>query len=179
MLRAYSERASVSAGRNPNRGRAAARRHRRTRRATSSPLQRIAALAALLGTGEVRAHARRFGLDGTEWRILAVLGDGAPVSVVETAARGALEKGRTARAAQALSRRGLVERTHDPFDARRTVLRLTTKGRALYRRATLVARARERLLLAALAPGEQRVLARLLAKLQRAAEKALGSRTAD
>jgi DNA-binding MarR family transcriptional regulator len=103
-----------------------------------------------------------------------VLGEGAPVSLVETAARGGIEKGRAARAAQTLSRRGCLERTHDPFDARRTMLSLTTKGRALYRRATLFARARERVLLAALAPGEQRALARVLAKLQRAAEKALG-----
>jgi DNA-binding MarR family transcriptional regulator len=164
----------LSTRRKPNGDRAGARRHPRPRAATSSPLRRIAALEGLLRAGEARLHARRFGVDATEWRVLAVLGDGAPVSVVETAARGAIEKARTARAAQALSRRGLVERTHDPFDARRTLLRLTTKGRALYRRATLLVRARERSLLAALAPGEQRALARLLAKLQRAAEKALG-----
>jgi len=168
----------VSTRRKPDGSRAGARRHRRAR-AASSPLPRIAALAALLGTAEVRLYTRRFGLDAAEWRLLTVLGDGAPVSLVEAAARGAIDKGRAARVAQALARRGFVERTHDPFDARRTVLRLTTKGRALYRRATLLARARERLLLAALAPGEQRELERLLAKLQRAAEKALGSRTAE
>jgi DNA-binding MarR family transcriptional regulator len=166
----------LSTRRKPSGG-AAARRHPRAQGASRSPLQRVAALAALLRTGEARLHARRFGLDATECRVLAVLGDGAPVSLVEAAARGELEKGRTARAAQALSRRGFVERTHDPFDARQTVLRLTTKGRALYRRATLLGRARERLLLAALAPGEQRALARLLAKLQRAAEQALGGAT--
>jgi DNA-binding MarR family transcriptional regulator len=168
----------VSTRRKSNGGRAGVRRHRRARAASSS-LPRIATLAALLGTAQVRLYTRRFGLDAAEWRLLTVLGDGAPVSLVKAAARGAIEKGRTARAAQALARRGFVERTHDPFDARRTVLRLTTKGRALYRRATLLARARERLLLAALAPGEQRELERLLAKLQRAAEKALGSRTAE
>ncbi len=169
----------MSTRRKPNDGRAGARRHRRARGATGAALPRIAALAALLGTAEVRLYTRRFGLDAAGWRLLTVLGDGAPVSLVEGAARGAIEKGRAARAAQALARRGFVERTHDPFDARRTVLRLTTKGRALYRRATLLARARERLLLAALAPGEQRDLERLLAKLHRAAEKALGGRTAE
>jgi DNA-binding MarR family transcriptional regulator len=142
-------------------------------------LPRIAALAALLGTAEVRLHTRRFGLDAAEWGVLTVLGDGAAASIVEAAARGAIEKGRAARAAQALARRGFVERTHDPFDARRTVVRLTTKGRALYRRATLLARARDRLLLAAITPGEQRELERLLTKLHRAAERALGSRTAE
>ncbi len=158
---------------------AKARRHRRARGAASAALGRIAALAALFATAEARAHARRFGLDTAQWRMLAVLGDGAAASLVEATARSALEKGRAARAAQALGRRGFVERTHDPFDARRMVLRLTTKGRALYRRASLLARARERLLLAPLAPAEQRELDRLLAKLQRAAEKALGARLAD
>ncbi len=170
---------AVSTRRKSSGDRAGARRHRRARAGAGSPLQRLGSLAGLLRTGEARLHERRFGVDATQWRVLAVLGDGAPVSLVETAARAATEKGRTARAAQALSRRGLVERTHDPFDARRTVLRLTTKGRALYRRATLSAAARERTLLAALAPGEQRTLARLLAKLQRAAEKALGSRAGE
>ncbi len=164
----------MSTRRKRNGSRTGARRHRRARGAASSLLPRIATLAALLGTAEARQRIRRFGLDAAEWRLLTVLGDGAPVSLVEAAARGATGKGRAARAAQALARRGVVERTHDPFDARRTVLRLTTKGRALYRRATLLARARARVLLAALAPGEQRELERLLAKLQLAAEKAAG-----
>jgi DNA-binding MarR family transcriptional regulator len=162
----------VSTRRRPDGRRARPRRHRRARGGASSPLARLAALAALLGTAEVRRHARRFGLDAAEWHILAALGNGAPASIVGAAARGALEKGRAARAAQALARRGFVERTHDPFDARRIVLCLTTKGRALYRRATLSGRAHERLLLAALAPGEQRELERLLGKLQHAVENA-------
>jgi DNA-binding MarR family transcriptional regulator len=156
-----------------NGGRTGPRRHRRTRAPASSALPRIAALAAALAAAELRLHARRFGLDAAEWRVLAALGDGAAVSLAEAAARGAVERARAVRAAQALARRGIVERTHDPFDARRLVLQLTTKGRALYRRATLLARERERLLLAALAPGEQRELERLLAKLERAAQKAL------
>jgi DNA-binding MarR family transcriptional regulator len=137
------------------------------------------ALARLLGLGEARLHARRFGLEGPQWQVVAALGEGAPVSVAEVAARGGIEKGRAARAAQALSRRGFVERTHDAFDARRMVLCLTTKGRALYRRVAALARARERTLLATLAPGEQRELDRLLAKLQREAEKALGIRAVE
>lgn len=159
----------------PRAGRAGARRHRRARVASRSPLPRLAALAALLRGAEVRLHSRRFGLDAVEWRVLAVLSDGAAASLVTAGARAAVEKGRAARAGQALARRGLVERTHDPFDARRTVLRLTTKGRALYRRAALAARARDRRLLAALSPTEQRELERLLGKLHRAAERALES----
>jgi DNA-binding MarR family transcriptional regulator len=151
----------VSTRRGRNGGRAGAARHRRARAAAGAALPRIAALAALLG------------LDAAQWRVLAALGDGAAASLAEAVARGGIERARAVRAAQALARRGFVARTHDPFDARRPVLQLTTKGRALYRRATLLVRARERLLAAALAPGEQRELDRLLAKLARAAEKAL------
>ena len=163
----------MSKRRERNGGRPGAGRHRRARAGAGAALPRIAALAAALAAAELRLHARRFGLDAAEWRVLATLGDGAAMSLAEALSRGAVERARAVRAAQTLARRGLVERTHDPFDARRLVLQLTTKGRALFRRAALLVRARERLLLAALAPGEQRELERLLAKLQRAAEKAL------
>ena len=52
------------------------------------------------------------------------------------------------------------------------LFRLSTRGRALYRRVASRMRARERALLAGLAPVERRQLDRLLAKLQRAAEAA-------
>ena len=139
-------------------------------------LPQLASLARLIAAAEARSQGRRFGLEVPEWRVVAVLGDGAPRSVADAATRAAIDKSRASRAVQVLARRGLVERTHDAFDARRTLLRLTTKGRALYRRVTSFARARERTLLAALAPGEQRELGRLLAKLQREAERLLPPR---
>ena len=153
-------------------GRAGARRHPRPRE--PALLQRIAGLADALATAEARLRERRFGLAVPEWRVVVVLGDGAPASLAEVAARGGVDRPHASRAAQALARRGIVERTHDAFDARRTLVRLTTKGRALSRRVALLARARERTLLAALAPSEQRELERLLAKVQRHATAALG-----
>jgi len=89
-------------------------------------------------------------------------------SAAETAARAGLDKARASRALQSLSRGGYLERTHDAFDARRTLFRLSTRGRALYRRVASSARARERTLLAGLTAVERRQLDRLLAKLQRA-----------
>jgi DNA-binding MarR family transcriptional regulator len=71
-------------------------------------------------------------------------------------------------ALQSLARGGYLERTHDAFDARRTLFRLSTRGRALYRRVASSTRARERTLLAGLTAVERRQLDRLLAKLQRA-----------
>ena len=141
-------------------------RHRRPR-AVAPPLgDRVAALARLLG---VRTPDERFGLDAARLQVVAALGDGAARSPAAAAARGGLDRVEAARALQALVRERYVERTHDAFDARRTLFRLTTRGRALYRRVASRTRARERALLAALAPAERRQLDRLLAKLERAA----------
>src|SRR5215831_17248410 len=139
------------------------------RRAAPSAPARVGVAAT-----DRRLRERRFGLAAPEWRVVVALGDGAPASLAEVAARGGLDRPRASRAAQALARRGMVERSHDAFDARRTLVRLTTKGRALSRRVALLARARERTLLAALAPSEQRELERLLAKIQRHAAAVLG-----
>ena len=141
------------------------RRHARPRATAGWLLERMAALTTLVA-GPL---AERSGLGAAEWRVVAALGDTAALSLAETASRAAVESGRAARALQALARAGYVERTHDAFDARRSLFRLGRRGRALYRRVTLRARARERALLAALAPVERRQLDRLLAKLQRTA----------
>jgi len=157
----------VSTRRKPGGPRAALRRHRR-RRTTATPLaERLAALARCLGAEAARSGALRSDVDAAGWRVVAALGDGAMRSADETAARTGLDKARASRALQSLARGGYLERTHDAFDARRTLFRLSTRGRALYRRVASSARARERALLAALTAVERRQLDRLLAKLQR------------
>ncbi len=160
----------MSTRRQPGAGRPRALRHPRPRVAAVPLLERLASLARLFAAAAARGPADRFGLDPAGWRVVAALGDGAARSAAETAARSALDKARASRALQALARAGYLERTHDAFDARRTLFRLTTRGRALYRRVALRARVRERALLAGLTPVERRQLDRLLAKLQRAAE---------
>ena len=134
---------------------------------------RIATLANLVTLAAARLYARRFGLANREWRILAVLGEGRPLSAAELSRRTAIDKGRVSRAVANLVRRALVGRDADAFDARRSLLRLTLKGRALYRRIVPIAAARERDLLATLSPSERRDLERLLAKLQAGAEAML------
>jgi DNA-binding MarR family transcriptional regulator len=134
---------------------------------------RIATLANLLALGAARLYATRFGLAIREWRVLAVLGEGRPLSAAEVARRTASDKARVSRAVASLVRRSLVARAADAFDARRSVLRLTPKGRAMYRRIVPLAAARERDLLATLTPPERRELGRLLDKLHARAEAML------
>jgi DNA-binding MarR family transcriptional regulator len=137
---------------------------------------RIAALAHLLARSALRQYARRFGLGIDDWHVLAVLGDGRPLSAAEVSRRTAIDRQRAGRMAAGLVRRGLVEREPDAFDARRITLRLSLKGRALYRRIAPLAAAGEHALLAVLTAPERRQLERLLAKLLERAEAMLAAR---
>ena len=76
-----------------------------------------------------RPGLREHGLSDQQWRVLRVLGE-----------HGVLETGRVAREALILgpsltgmlsrmARDGLIERTQDPADQRRTVVGLTAQGR--------------------------------------------------
>lgn len=158
----------MSTRRKPGSSRPGLGRHRRRRTATAPLGERLAALARLLAAGAARPVAERSDVDAAGCRVVAALGDGAMRSAAGTAARSGLDKARASRALQSLARGGYLERTHDAFDARRTLFRLSTRGRALYRRVSSSARARERALLAGLTAVERRQLDRLLAKLQRA-----------
>jgi DNA-binding MarR family transcriptional regulator len=126
---------------------------------------RIATLERLLARGAARRYLRRFGLAAREWRVLAALGEGRPLSAEALARRTAIGAGQAKRTAASLARRGFVAPEADAFDARRTLLSLSRKGRALYRRIVPVAAAHERALLAGLSAPERRVLQRLLARL--------------
>jgi DNA-binding MarR family transcriptional regulator len=140
---------------------------------------RIATLESLLARGAARGYLRRFALAAREWRILAALGEGRPLSADALARRTAIGAGQVTRAAASLARRGLVAPEADAFDARRTLLRLSRKGRALYRRIAPVAAAHERALLAGLSAPERRVLQRLLARLHERAAALLEPLGAD
>lgn len=159
---------STTADRHARRRRVAARRDGALALEGFVPHQ-IATLAHLLAFLGARLYAERFGLVVREWHILAVLGEGRPLSAREVARRTVIDKGRVTRAIATLTRRGLVERAPDAFDARRTMLRLSRKGRALYRRIVPLARAGERALLDAITPAEHRQFGRVLAKLHRQA----------
>jgi DNA-binding MarR family transcriptional regulator len=163
---------TTTADRHARRRRAAARRDGALALEGFVP-HRIATLAHFVAAVALRGYARRFGLLVREWHILAVLGEGRPLSAAELARRTVIDKGRVSRAVASLTRRGLVERAPDAFDARRTMLRLSQKGRAIYRRIVPLARGRERALLDALTPAERRQLERLLAKLHGQAEAML------
>ncbi|HXD39328.1 MAG TPA: MarR family transcriptional regulator [Ramlibacter sp.] len=67
-------------------------------------------------------------------RCLAAIGNFAPLSVVELAARSNFDKAQASRASQALVDRGLVAKRASGADARGVVLSLTPRGRRLWAR---------------------------------------------
>lgn len=90
------------------------------------------------------AYAEAFGLPVGEARCLAAIGNFAPLSVNELAARANLDKGQASRAAQALVARGLVAKAVNEEDARAVVLAPTVAGRRLWTRVmALIARRNE------------------------------------
>src|SRR5215207_5088238 len=75
------------------------------------------------------AYVQEFGLPVGQARCLAAIGNFEPLSVVELAARSNLDKAQASRAAQALSKRGLVAKRASEVDARGVALTLTARGR--------------------------------------------------
>src|SRR5690606_4567529 len=111
------------------------------------------------------AYEREFGLSIPEWRVMAVLARYPDLSAVEVAERTAMDKVAVSRAVSSLLARKRLTRNHDDVDKRRSILRLSQAGQAVYKRVAPLALHYERQLLDALNPDERRTLDRLIARL--------------
>jgi DNA-binding MarR family transcriptional regulator len=90
----------------------------------------------------VETLSREHELSLNEWRVMVVLASHPGVAATEVAEHTGLDKMSVSRAIAALARRERLDKSSDPADARRTLLRLSADGAALYRR--IGARAAER-----------------------------------
>jgi DNA-binding MarR family transcriptional regulator len=108
------------------------------------------------------AYAQEFGLPAGEARCLAAIGNFAPLSVNQLAARANLDKAQASRAAQALVERGLVAKQASAADARGVVLQPTPAGRRLWARVMRLIARRNEEIFGCLSATEQRQLAQLL-----------------
>ena len=131
---------------------------------------RLSVLSNTVSLGIARSYRARFGLSVAEWRVLAVLGRFAPLAAGDVAARTAMDKVRVSRAASKLIDGGFVTATQDKADRRRTLLRLSAKGKRVHGEIAPLAQAREAALVATLEPAELEALDRLLSKLQARAD---------
>jgi DNA-binding MarR family transcriptional regulator len=111
------------------------------------------------------AYALEFGLPVGQARCLAAIGNFAPLSVNQLAARANLDKGQASRAAQALVERGLVVKGAHPEDGRGVVLQPTPAGRRLWARVMRLIARRNDEIFGCLSRTERRQLADLLERV--------------
>jgi DNA-binding MarR family transcriptional regulator len=110
-------------------------------------------------------YARRFSLNVTEWRLLAVLGRFPDLTATELVERTAMDKVAVSRAVASLLAEGRLIRKVDGADRRRTKLRLSAKGYRIYDQVAPLALEYQRGLLAGLSAQERVDLEGLLDRL--------------
>lgn len=135
---------------------------------------RMARVQAKLNAQAIAILGKHAGLTLTQWRVLALIGTMGQTQSSEIARRSAMDKGLISRTTQALIAMGLIRSDQDDEDARVQHLRLTRKGRDLFRRILPHMTERQVQLRAALTPEENEILLVILDKLELAAEYRAG-----
>lgn len=126
---------------------------------------RLSVLSNRVSEAIARVYSERFALGVTEWRVMAVLGRYPELSANQVAQRTAMDKVAVSRAVARLMTAGRVQRdTHDD-DRRRSVLRLSEAGYAIYDEVAPLALAFEQRLLDGMDATERALLFRLLDRL--------------
>ena len=122
-------------------------------------------------------YRKRFGLKVTEWRIMAVLGDGATSTSTQQALTRItlMDKVAVNRACKVLEERGLIRRVPNERDGRSHLLELTEEGRSIHGEVMPLALATERELFEGFDPAEREQFRALLDRMYaRAADLAKG-----
>ena len=111
----------------------------------------------------------RFGLKIPEWRLLAVLGEGQPLSQRDLVRATLMDKVTVSRATAALVERDLVTRVASKSDGRSHLLRMTDLGKTLYGEIAPVAMAMQAEVFSCLSDTERAALTDMLARVREAA----------
>jgi DNA-binding MarR family transcriptional regulator len=109
-----------------------------------------------------RIYKERHGLGVPEWRVLAHLGQYAPITAKAVGAHSRMHKTKVSRAVAELERLGLIARSGSAADRREAPLSLTAKGRAAYEDLAPRALAFERTLLSSLSTADRAALERAI-----------------
>lgn len=105
-----------------------------------------------------------------EWRCLALLGSSGPLSVAEITTASELDKALISRTVGELARRGLVTTSRDETDRRVLNVRLSSSGKAKFRRTLPIMRRRLADLMAPLTAQEHATMMSAITKLNTAYE---------
>ncbi len=107
---------------------------------------KVIRLANVLRRSSTLVYRRKFGLSQVEWRIVALVGEHAPVSLNALAEQMGLDKGQTSRGVSVLVARRLVLREYRR-DGRGVRITLTARGAEIYGKLMTSALERNRVLL--------------------------------
>ena len=140
---------------------------------------RLSVLSNRISGAIAREYSQRFGLAVTEWRVMAILGRYPGLSANQVAQRGAMDKVAVSRAVAKLLEAGRLEREFDDDDRRRSVLRLSEVGYAVYDQVAPMALEFERHVLDGLPGDERDLLFRLLDRLDELELRAESETTRD
>ena len=125
----------------------------------------IGAISNILSIGGSRLYRRTYNIGLAEWRLMWVLAIAPRITAQRASQIMGLDKAAVSRALAALERRGLVRVAPDPADNRQRIIELSETGTELHGRLIIVAKERERRLLAPFTKEEVRVLSGLLRRM--------------
>ncbi|WP_458096312.1 MarR family winged helix-turn-helix transcriptional regulator [Roseomonas sp. WA12] len=135
---------------------------------------RVSVAAESVSRAFAERYEAEFGLSIPEWRVMAVLGEGEPLSTQAVIARTEMDRVKVSRAVIRLAEKELVNRAPHPEDQRAQILRLSARGAALYRRIVPRAHALQSELAQVLTSAEISSLMGMLDRLHRRASSLLG-----
>jgi DNA-binding MarR family transcriptional regulator len=125
-------------------------------------LNRLAYVSSRIAAG---INESRYGVGPREWRIIALLGASAPMSLNALARASNIDKSQVSRTVSDLIERGLVKRSADEQDARGIRLDLAGPGRTLYKKVFPAAVTRNETLLDVLSEDERALMEDMLDRL--------------
>jgi DNA-binding MarR family transcriptional regulator len=128
-------------------------------------------LVTLGGAPAIRLCEGEFGMARSEWRLMAALVEGGPLSPTALAARARMERARVSRLLTVLMEKGLVLRSDSGRDARRAVLSATPRSFEIYARLFPKLADINRRLMAVLSDEEAQVLEACLSRLTQRAQE--------
>ncbi len=114
------------------------------------------------------AYERLFGLSIPQWRVIAVLGEGTPLTQLAIVSQTVMDKMTVSRAVRPLVERGVIDRAPHADDRRSQYLMLSDAGRQLYENVAPAALAMEAALLEGFSRDEIATLEAALDKLETA-----------
>ncbi len=131
---------------------------------------RLSHITAIVSAQLAERYAEPFDLSVPEWKVMAVLGRFPDLSANEVGEKTVMDKVTVSRAVTRLSEKSCVRRRLAKDDKRRSVLSLTSKGKAIHREIVPMVLHYERELMESLTVRERDTLSLLIEKLEKRTE---------